>query len=89
MLLKVSFIILFHKALDNRNPLVIAGKRRAYIRYSIFCWVMPVIIVTVCVLLQLTTTGNATYGENNFLSSLSTNIIWPFMTSLKSPLDGE
>lgn len=89
MLLNVSFLTLFHKALDNRNPLVIAGKRRTYIRYSIFCWVMPVIIVTVCVLLQLTTTGNATYGENNFLSSLLTNIIWPFMTSLKSPRDGE
>ena len=89
MLLNVSFLILFHKTLDNRNPLVIAGKRRAYIRYSIFCWVMPVIIVTVCVLPQLTTTGNATYGENNFLSSLITYIIWPFMTSLKSPRDGE
>jgi len=45
------------------NPVVMAEQKRAYIRYSVFCWGFPFVAVGICVTLQLTNTGNVGYGE--------------------------
>lgn len=45
------------------NPVIIAGRRKTYIRNRLFSWGAPLIVVRICVALQLTSTGNVAYGE--------------------------
>ncbi|KAJ7312522.1 hypothetical protein OS493_039641 [Desmophyllum pertusum] len=47
------------------NPLVIAKRRKGYIRYSLFSWGFPLVVVGMCVMLQLTNTGNVAYGNED------------------------
>ncbi|KAJ7393943.1 hypothetical protein OS493_003612 [Desmophyllum pertusum] len=50
---------------DLNNPLVIAKRRKSYIRYSFFSWGFPLVVVGICVTLQLTNTGNVGYGNED------------------------
>ncbi|KAJ7389538.1 hypothetical protein OS493_030923 [Desmophyllum pertusum] len=45
------------------NPLVIAKRRKGYIRYSLFSWGFPLVVVGMCVMLQLTNTGMLLTGN--------------------------
>lgn len=58
-----SYFLVFHVAMDPRNPLVIAERKKAYVRNSLFAWIFPCIVVGICVALQLCQTGNVNYGE--------------------------
>lgn len=48
---------------NPQSPLVIAEQRKAYIRYSMFAWGFPFVIVGICVALQFANVGNVGYGE--------------------------
>ncbi|KAJ7388678.1 hypothetical protein OS493_036394 [Desmophyllum pertusum] len=50
---------------DPHNPLVIAKRKKSYIRYSVFTWGFPIVIVGICLTLQLTNTGNVGYGNED------------------------
>ncbi|KAJ7353741.1 hypothetical protein OS493_032611 [Desmophyllum pertusum] len=50
---------------DLHNPLVIAERKKSYIRYSLFSWGFPLLVVGICVTLQLTNTGNVGYGNED------------------------
>ncbi|KAJ7380756.1 hypothetical protein OS493_007133 [Desmophyllum pertusum] len=47
------------------NPSVIAKRRKRYIRYSLLSWGFPLVVVGICVVLQLTNTGNVAYGNED------------------------
>ncbi|XP_078352801.1 adhesion G-protein coupled receptor G7-like [Oculina patagonica] len=47
---------------NPRNPVVIAMQRKAYIRYSVFVWGFPLLIIGICVALQFANVGNVGYG---------------------------
>ena len=49
--------------MNLHNPLIIAQRRKSYIRCSFLAWGLPVIVVGTCLTLQLTKTGNVGYGE--------------------------
>ena len=38
-------------------------RKKAYIRYCVFSWGVPCVVVAICVTLQLTKTGNVGYGK--------------------------
>ena len=48
------------------NSLVVDRQRKAYIRYSLFCWGIPFVAVGTCLALHLTKTGNVVHGELGF-----------------------
>ncbi|KAJ7394165.1 hypothetical protein OS493_003844 [Desmophyllum pertusum] len=51
---------------DLHNPVVIAERKKSYIRHSLFSWGFPLVVVGICVALQLTTnTGNIDYGNED------------------------
>ncbi|KAJ7376542.1 hypothetical protein OS493_033998 [Desmophyllum pertusum] len=50
---------------DLHNPVVIAERKKSYIRHSLFSWGFPLVIVGICVALQLTNTGNVGYGNED------------------------
>ncbi|KAL9960660.1 hypothetical protein ACROYT_G034146 [Oculina patagonica] len=50
---------------DLNNPLVIAKRKKSYIRSCVFAWGLPLVAVGICVTLQLTNTGNIGYGNED------------------------
>ena len=55
--------LVFGIDVDTRNILVTADRMKAYIRYCVFSWGVPFVVVGICVTLQLTKTGNVGYGK--------------------------
>ena len=55
--------LVFGIDVDTRNILVTADRKKAYIRYCVFSWGVPFVVVAICVTLQLTKMGNVGYGK--------------------------
>lgn len=59
---RLNFTILF-LVVNPGDPVVMAGRRKEYIRCCYLCWGIPIVVVGICVALQLTAIGNVGYGE--------------------------